>query len=80
MNTKALYYPSIRMGQALHESRDLGQSRIEITYTAPKIEAEKEFFKAGFASRARRDLDKVEVALNNVSGLVWHLPLSELLE
>ena len=34
MNHKALYYPSIRMGQALKESKDVGQSRIEITYTA----------------------------------------------
>jgi len=34
MNTKALFFPSVRMGQALVESRDVGLTRIEITYTA----------------------------------------------
>ena len=34
MNTKALYYPSTRMGQVLRESRGEGLSRIEITFTA----------------------------------------------
>lgn len=60
MNLKALYYPTVDMGQALHESREQSQSRIEITYTAPTIEAEEEFFKIGFTSRARKDLDSVE--------------------
>ena len=32
MNTNAFYYPSVRMGQALSECRDEGQSRIEITF------------------------------------------------
>ena len=31
INSKGLYYPSVRMDQALKESKDVGQSRIEIT-------------------------------------------------
>ena len=34
MNTKAMFYPTVRMGKALRESKDEGMSRIEITYTA----------------------------------------------
>ena len=57
MNTKGLFYPSVRMGQALSESRCEGQSRIEITYTATSEEAEDELLHPIFYERAKIDLD-----------------------
>ena len=44
MNTKAIFYPTVRMGRALKESSNQGMSRIEITYTAPNRAAENELF------------------------------------
>ena len=80
MNTKALYFPSVRMGLALAESRNEGQSRIEITYTANSLVAEDEILHPIFHERAKDDLNKAERALETVSGLGWHLPLDELLK
>ena len=68
-----LFYPSIRMGQALNESRDEGQSRIEITYTASSLEGEDEILHPIFHERAKIDLNRAERALDNVEGLGWHL-------
>ena len=79
MNTKALFYPSVRMGQALVESRDEGQSRIEITYTANILAAEDELLHLIFHERAKIDRNKAERALDSVDGLGWHLSLGELL-
>ena len=79
MNLKSLYYPSVRMGQALKESRDLGQSRIEITFTATSKEGEDEILHPVFYERAKIELDRAERALDSVKGLGWHLPLHELL-
>ena len=79
MNTKALYYPTVRMGRALHESRDEGQSRIEITYSATNAQEEDEILNGVFYLRAKIDLDRSERALNSVTGLGWHLPLHQLL-
>ena len=80
MNMKALYYPSVRMGQALSESRNEGQSRIEITYSAANEEAEAEILNGFFYLRTEIDLDRVERALKSVDGLCWHLPLHHLLD
>ena len=44
MNTKAIFYPTVRMGRALKESSNQGMSRIEITYTATNRAAENELF------------------------------------
>ena len=52
MNTKGIYYPTVRMNQALIESRDVGQSRIEITYTAVCASDEEEIFGDEFPVRA----------------------------
>ena len=69
MNMKALYYPSLRMGQALSESRNEGQSRIEITYSAANEEAEAEIQNGFIYLRTEIDLDRVERALKSVNGL-----------
>ena len=75
-----LFYPSVRMGMALLESCDCGQSRIEITYTAIDVAGEEEILHGFFAERAKIDLNKAERALDRVDGLCWHLPLRELLD
>ena len=80
MNIKPLYYPSVRMGQALSESRNEGQSRIEITYSAANEEAEAEILNGFFYLRTEIDLDRVERALKSVDGLCWHLPIHHLLD
>ena len=80
MNTKGLFYPSVRMGQALAESRNEGQSRIEITYTATSEAAEDELLHPIFYERAKIDLDKAQRCLNQVVSLGWHIPMGELLE
>ena len=80
MNLKSLYYPSVRMNLALRESREKGQSRIEITYTAETQEAEDELLNCFFVERAKIDLNRAEDALNSVAGLGWHLPMNQLLD
>lgn len=44
MNTKGIYYPSINMNKALIQAKDVGLTRIEISYTVLKPEGEKELF------------------------------------
>ena len=80
MNMKGLYYPSVRMNQVLRECRDVGQSRIEITYTAANTDGEDEILNCFFPARAQIDLNKAEDALNQVANIGWHLPLQELLD
>ena len=80
MNMKALYHPTVRMNMALRESKDEGQSRIEITYMASSKEAEQELLHQDFVERAKIDLNRVEDALNRVDGLGWHLSLIQLME
>ena len=65
---------------ALRESREEGQSRIEIKYTAQTKEAEEELLHLDFVERAKIDLNRAEDALNKVSGLGWKLPLLQLLD
>ena len=80
MNTKAMFYPTMRMGQALIESREEGQTRIEITYSAASKLAEDEILNGVFYLRAKIDLDRAERALNSVDRLGWHLPLQKLFD
>ena len=75
MNTNGLYYPTVRMGRALSESRNEGQSRIEITYTASTVAGEDEILHPIFHERAKIDLERVERALEAVNVVGWHLPL-----
>ena len=71
MNTKAMFYPGIRMGKALRESKDEGLFRIEITYTAKTVEAENELFHPLFGRKSEVDLNLAQVALGHVTDLVW---------
>ena len=80
MNTKNLFFPSVRMGRALIESRKEGLSRVEITYTATSRAGEDVMLSDNFYKHAREDLDQAERALNSISNLGWHLPQHELLE
>ena len=80
MNTKGLYYPSVRMGQALKETKDVGQSRIEITYTAVSRTGEKEMLDDEFPLQTKIDLNYAEAALRRVPGLTWHIPMINLQE
>ena len=68
----------MNMSKALKESQGEGLSRIEITYTATTLEAEKELFTMWFPDRAKRDLDSALSALNSVDGIGRHLPMHEL--
>ena len=78
MNTKAMFYPSVRMGKALRESKDEGTSRIEITYTALNAESEAEFFHPLFGRKAETDLNLAQAALDQVPVLCWRLPMIEM--
>ena len=78
MNSKGLYYPSVRMGQALKESKDVGLSRIEITYTAVGRTGESEMLDDEFPLQTKIDLYDAEAALRNVKGLTWHIPMIHL--
>ena len=80
MNTKAFFYPGVRMGRVLKESANHGTSRIEISYTVRSQEAEKELFYPLFAKHSEWNLDKAERALNSVAELGWSLPMKELME
>ena len=79
MNTNAFFYPSVRMGQALSESRDEGQSRIEITFKASNKVGEDEILEPMFYLRARLELNRAERALDSVNGLCWYISHNELL-
>ena len=74
MNTGGLFFPSVRMGRALSESREEGLSRVEITYTATSRAGEDVMLDDSFHMRAQQDLDQAERALNSISELGWHLP------
>ena len=78
MNMKGIYYPRIRMGQALKESKDIGQSRIEITYTAVSRRGEDEILDDEFPLQSKIYLMDAETALRSVSGLTWHIPMIDL--
>ena len=39
-NFKAIYYPTIHMGRALKESKDIGLTRVEITYSTSTRQGE----------------------------------------
>lgn len=80
MNTRALFYPSIRMGQALTESRDAGLTRIEITYTADTRAKENWLLHRLFPPEAKQHISKVAQALSRVKGISWRLPLTKLLD
>ena len=71
MNTKAIFYPALRMGKAIRESKDEGLSRIEITYTARTAEAEAELFHPLFGRKSEVDLNLAQAALGQVSDLCW---------
>ena len=53
MNTNGLFVPNIRMGRALSESRNEGQSRIEITYSATSATGEDELLRPAFHELAQ---------------------------
>ena len=74
MNTNGLFFPSVRMGRALSESRQEGLSRIEITYTAISHADEDVMLDDSFHMLAQQDLYQAERALNSISELGWHLP------
>ena len=78
INTRAIYYPTVRMGQALRESRDVGQSRIEITYTAVDLAGQAEILDDEFPLQTTIDLNHAEAALRGVKGLTWHISQLEL--
>ena len=80
MNTRALFYPSIRMGQALTESRDAGLMRIEITYTADTRAKENWLLHRLFPQEAKQHISKVAQALSRVKGICWRLPLTKLID
>ena len=71
MNTKAIFYPSMRMGKALRESKDEGLSRIEITYIAKTSEAENELFHPLFGRKSEVDLNLAQAALDQVPDLCY---------
>ena len=80
MNMRGLFYPNIRMGQAIRETAHVGQSRIEITYTATTKAAENMLLSPLFKNEAEVDLNKAELALRKVDDLCWHIPLESLLD
>ena len=63
MNTKGIYYPSINMNKALVQSKDVGLTRIEISYTVLQPEGEKDLFSTFFWQTAHEHLDSVMIAL-----------------
>ena len=71
MNMKGLFFPSVRMGYAIQESRGEGLSRIEITYTASDQAGEDEILDDEFPDRVTIDLNRAQLALNKVTKLGW---------
>ena len=80
MNTRGLFCPHVRMSRVLKETSNETLSRIEISYIAPTLEAQAEFFDDEFPDRAFIDLGNAQQALNEVNGIGWHIPMHEFLE
>ena len=79
MNTKGIMYPNIRMGLAHRESQDLGMTRIEISYSASTKDIENDLLHPLFQDYANRDLNLVQTALSNIKDVIWHIPLTKLM-
>ena len=71
MNTKAIFYPAMRMGKALRESNEEGLSRIEITYVAKTSEVGNELFHPLFGRKSEVDLNLAQAALDKVPGICF---------
>ena len=71
MNLKGLYYPNIRMRQAIRETADAGQSRIEITYSASTKVGENMLLSPLFYHEMEADLNVVHHALQKVDDICW---------
>ena len=80
MNTKAIYYPNVRMSRALADSREAGLTRIEITYQAFTPEAEKSIWGPFFLQSAYDDLAKVQTALGKVAGVCWTVHMKDMFD
>ena len=59
MNTKAIYYPNFAWERKLKESSEHGLARIEISYYAPSVEVEYQYFQNDFVENAEQDLAAV---------------------
>ena len=79
MNTKGIMYPNIRMGLAHRECQDLGMTRIEISYSASTKDIENDLLHPLFQDYANRDLNLVQTALSNIKDVIWHIPLTKLM-
>ena len=63
MNTKSIFYPQTHMGGALKESREIGLTRIEISYTADNIEGQNELLDEEFVDMSNINLSNAYLAL-----------------
>jgi len=79
MNMKGILYPNIRMGLAQKESQELGMTRIEISYSAATKDVENDLLHPLFQDYATRDINLVQTALSNIDGVIWHIPLTKLM-
>ena len=52
MNTQSLFIPGFLRERIVDETKELGWTRIEISYYASKIEVEQDLLDIGFAERA----------------------------
>ena len=80
MNTNALFAPTHKMMKAFSETLDAGLTRLEISYYTESHLAEDLLFTDDFVQRTTDDLDKVQGALNSLTGLCYRLSLKSLLE
>ena len=79
MNTNALFRSSYLLRKELEEAKQYGLSRIEISYYADSLVAEREYFTTDFSRMASLDLNNVLLALNYKKGCCYKLPILSLL-
>ena len=80
MNTKSIYFPSMRMQRVLQEFKNEGITRIEISYSADSVQAENILLHPLFAYHAAKDIGMVLEILNYTSGIGFGLSMMELLQ
>ena len=80
MNTEAIFHPNYLMGKVLDEAQNTGLTRIEISYYADTLEAEKNFNSDDFIQKATQDLDDVLLALNYTQGLGHPVAFKDILD
>ena len=79
MNTNRIYKTSCTDTSVFQEAKDVGLTRIEISYMANDFYVSQDLYKYDFLEDAQNDLKIVEQCQDEISGVCHRVPLLDLL-